>query len=462
MIVRPPLSFQRVALLLSSYFTLAAGLAVLSSRGLVADGAFYFIALLESGSPTTFEHGRLAAHALTQWPVVLAVHLGVTKFIGLRVLHSAGLYYLGPLHLLLCWWLLPAGKKEAFFWPLLSLFAGSINAWLTAMTEAHVMTWLFWPLVLFMAYGDDRRRGHLVVVGLLALASVSAYETMALQGLLLAGLAFARVSKSGGTARTAWTALAAWFLVGVAVAVYFAVNPRSVENRGGFVAGLVRFAGTGPDDLNYPVLLSLGTLAAIVVILLVGPLPARVFQTLMATMMVVGIMVAMSPVFAPASVRAVQQFQARAWVGLLPVALALLMLWMDRRKTDPAAFGMAVAVVVVLGLTQITWQTLATAQWHGYTRVFKEELARQPGFIPFETTGLVRERIGIQTLNSLTWNYTNAYMSIALAPAGRVAAIIGVPRGHWQPFDPRDPKLLPELSRYGVDYSGYRQALAGR
>jgi hypothetical protein len=451
-----------MSLLLSSYLTLAAGVAVLASRGLVADGAFYFITLLESGRPSTFEHGRLAAHALTQWPVVLALHLGITDFIGLRLVHSAGLYYLGPLHLLVCWWFLPAGRKEAFFWPLLSLFAGSINAWLTAMTEAHVMTWLFWPLVLFMARGDDRRRSHLVVVGLLALASVTAYETMALQGLLLAGLAFVRAAKARELARKAWAAVAVWFLVGVAVAVYFSVNPRSVENRGGFAVGLLRFAGTGPDDLNYPVLLSLAILAAIVATLLVGPLSARVFQTLMAAIMVVGIMVAMSPVFAPASVRAIQQFQARAWVGLLPVALALLMFWMDRRKIDPAAFGMAVAMLVVLGLAQTTWQTLATAQWHGYTRVFKEEMSRQPGFIPYETTGLIRERSGIQVLNSLTWNYTNPYMSIALAPAGHVSAIIGVPRGQWQPFDPRDPKALPELSRYGVDYSSYRQALAGR
>jgi hypothetical protein len=105
---------------------------------------------------------------------------------------------------------------------------------------------------------------------------------------------------------------------------------------------------------------------------------------------------------------------------------------------------------------------VATAQWYGYTHVFREELARHTGFVPFESSELARERIGIQALRRLTWNYTNAFMSIALSPSGQVASIIGVPRGMWQPFDPTDPKALPDLARYGVVYSRYVEALSPR
>jgi hypothetical protein len=52
-------------------------------------------------------------------------------------------------------------------------------------------------------------------------------------------------------------------------------------------------------------------------------------------------------------------------------------------------------------------------------------------------------------------------MSIALAPAGQVSTIIGVPQGRWQPFDPRDRQALPRLGRYGVDYSSYLRSLSG-
>ena len=235
---------SRVFLLLGSYFTFAACLAVLTSRGLVADGAFYFITLLERELPTTFEHGRLAAHALTQWPVVLALWLGATDFSTLRLLHSSGLYYLGPLHLLLCWWFVPAGQRESLFWPLLSLFAGSMNAWFVAVTEAHVMTWLFWPLVLFLIHGEVRHKVQTAVFGILVIASAVAYETMALQGLLLAALALARRGGKTGLERIAWTAVSVWFLLGVGVAIYFALNPRSVANRGGFLEGMLRSGGT--------------------------------------------------------------------------------------------------------------------------------------------------------------------------------------------------------------------------
>ena len=159
----------------------------------------------------------------------------------------------------------------------------------------------------------------------------------------------------------------------------------------------------------------------------------------------------MMPIVSPDSLRPVQQFQARPWVGALPVALAVLMLAVRRRPPNPAVFRMALGLLVILALAQTTWQVIATAQWHGYTGAFKEELQGHTGFVSYEASGLAR---------NLTWNYTNAYMSIALAPAGNVSTIIGVPRGAWQPFDPRDRQALPKLDRYGVDYSRYLRALS--
>jgi hypothetical protein len=448
--------------LLGGLFLLTSCVAVMASRGLVADGAFYFIELLRRPRPSTFEHGRLAAHALTQWPLVVAVELGVTHFLALRLIHSFGLFYLGPLHLMLCWWFVRRGEERDLFWPLLSLFAGSINAWFVVMTEAHVLTWLFWPLVLFLLHGQLRDRIQAAVFGLLVIASALTYETMALQGLFLAGLAVARCREKSITERWFWTVIAGWFLLGAGVGAYFAVNPRSPENRGGFLTGLLQFAGTGRGDLNYPVLLSFTVLALVAIVLLRGPFRRRIFQTLLTFLTAAGILIAMWPIFNPESLRPVQQFQARAWIGLLPVGLAVLMLLLRRRVPQPAAFRMALGFLIALGLSQITWQMVATAQWYGYTRVFREELDRHTGFVPYESSALARDRIGIQALRNLTWNYTNVYMSIALARSGQVASIIGVPKGMWQPFDPTDAKALPELGRYAVDYSRYVQALGAR
>ena len=449
-------------LLLGSFFLLASGLAVVTSRGLVADGAFYFVAILQRPWPTTFERGRLAAHALTQWPLVLALRVGLTDLPALRLIHSFGLYYLGPLHLLLCWWFLPRGEERALFWPFTSLFAGSMNAWFVSVTEAHVLTWLFWPLVMFLLHGQLRQKRQVAVFLLLAIASALTYETMAVQGLLLAALALARTRDQGRTERLVWGSLAGWFLVGAGIAAYFAANPRSPENRGGFVAGIFRFAGSSTGDLNYPLWLSLGVLALIVLVLLTGPFRQRVFQTVLGVLAVASMLVAMAPIFVPGSLRPVQQFQARAWIGILPVGLVLLMLFLRRRSPQPSAFRMACAFLAVLGLAQITWQTVATAQWYGYTRVFREELAHHTGLVAYETSGLARDRVGIQALDNLTWNYTNALLSIVLAPGGQVSSIIAVPKGMWQPFDPTDPRALPDLARYGVDYSRYVEALRAR
>jgi hypothetical protein len=197
------------------------------------------------------------------------------------------------------------------------------------------------------------------------------------------------------------------------------------------VAGLLQFAGTGRGDLNYPVLLSFGVLALVATVLLLGPFRRRAFQSLLGGLAAAGILIAMWPILKPDSLRPIQQFQARAWIGLLPVGLALLMVLSRRRAPKPAAFRMALGFLIVLGLTQLTWQMVATAQWYGYTRVFQEELGRHAGLVPFESSELARDRVGIQALRTLTWNYTNPLMSIALA-VRVVASIIEVPQGMWQ------------------------------
>lgn len=448
-------------LLLAGLFSVVAAVAVLASRGLVADGAYYFVMILEHPWPTTFERGRVAAHVLVQWPLVLGVHLGLTDLNLLRLLHSAGLIYLGPVSLVLCWWMVPREHQRDLLWPLLSLSAGSLNAWFVAVTEAHVLTWLFWPLALFLIHGRMQSRAKTGVACLLALASVAAYETMAMQGLVLTGLAGLRRARSEGPERWAWTTFGGWFLVGVGVGAYFAIHPRSPQNRGAFAVGFRRFAGTGLDDLNYPVLLSFVVLALVAWVFLLGPLRHRMYQSLLGTLTAVGMLVAMWPLFRPEALRPVQQFQARAWIGLLPVILAIGLLAARRRPPSLAAFRMALAFVLVLGVTQLGWHLMATAQWRGYTRIFREEVSHRNGFVPFESSTLAQPRIGIQALRNLTWNYTNPVLSIVLAPSGQVSAIIGVPKGARQPFDPTDQAALPKLARYGVDYSRYLRALAG-
>ena len=160
-----------------AYFVFATILAIVSWRGLVADGVGYFLSLLGRRWPSTFATPRIFAHVIVQWPVVFALRAGVTDITTLLYVHSFGLYYLGPLQLILCYLIVPRDKKIDLIWPLISLFAGSINAWFVAVTESHVMTFIFWPLVLFMLHGRIDRRICFVVFLTLTCASLGGTGT---------------------------------------------------------------------------------------------------------------------------------------------------------------------------------------------------------------------------------------------------------------------------------------------
>src|SRR6266481_3064335 len=98
--------------LLSLYFAGFLVFAVLSQRGLVGDGAGYFITILVDRRVFSAEVSRSTADALTQWPLLLALWSGQTNLTLLSWLHSLGLFYFGGLAPLLCWILLPRDRRS--------------------------------------------------------------------------------------------------------------------------------------------------------------------------------------------------------------------------------------------------------------------------------------------------------------------------------------------------------------
>jgi hypothetical protein len=131
-------------------------------------------------------------------------------------------------------------------------------------------------------------------------------------------------------------------------------------------------------------------------------------------------------------------------------------------RRSAIALERAVIVAGILAFSQITWQILATAQWRGFLEVFRVELSRNSGFIAFENSPMVQQPAGIQVVRNLAWDWTTPSMSIVLSPGGHVSTIFGARPGRWQPFDPLNARELPNLSRYGIDYSTYVSALGER
>src|SRR5262249_37511887 len=106
---------------------------------------------------------------------------------------------------------------------------------------------------------------------------------------------------------------------------------------------------------------------------------------------------------------------------------------------------------------QITWQLAATWRWSSWLGQFQTQLATRQGFVPWDMAFAATGRPTAAEIAATSWTFPD--ISIVLAPAGQVRAIVGNPDPEgWQPFNPRRPEELPRLP--GVDYGLSLAALA--
>ena len=155
---------------------------------------------------------------------------------------------------------------------------------------------------------------------------------------------------------------------------------------------------------------------------------------------------------------------------MLPAGFGLMLLVAAARggRLTSDWLRLARPLLAITAVAQLTWQVCATAQWAGYLDVFRATLAGGHGLIAVETTPLAAERIGLQVVSRQSFGWTTAWLSLDLAPGGRVSAIVDNP-GHATPgtsaparpspsFDPTRADGLPPVA--GLDYADYLTALA--
>jgi hypothetical protein len=304
----------------------------------------------------------------------------------------------------------------------------------------------------------------LVVVVGLSLPMVVLYPTVVLLAPALAGVALWRWRRRAKERFGAvWIALAIWFVIVAAVAVFLIIEPRDASNRDSFLAQIRSLAflyvrGTG---VNWPLALALVAMPLLLFCAWRPQVADRWIRLWLPPYLLFAAFTALAPVVALRSFAPDLQHAARAWEAPA-VVLLLLPLFAHlsgRLKLDGTGRRLVLLVAAILAVGQITWQIATTAQWSGRLSLFRDVLAGGSGLMPFEQTPLARDRIGLQAVRPLGWRWTDPLLSIVLAPGGQVTAIVSAPRTvGWQPFDPAQPDTLPPVP--GIDYSRYREALA--
>ncbi len=437
-------------------FGISIFLEIATARCLFSDGSYNFIEDLRGGSFTSWTEVRCFADNVLQFPLILAIKLGVTHLETLRWAFGLGCFFPWPLAMLLCYRLSPP-----HFWLVaLACAAGYLNTAFIAVGEHSVAHAFYWPALFALLFVRPLTPFAAIILICMAAVLVHSYESLLFLGPTLALLACWRAlnEKSGDWRRLIFLTAIGLFLAATVVAAFSVLNPNLPTQLTSYHEGMRQQLLSPAWTVGWSMawLLLMG-------ITFIFPKAFRLIASRAGFVMMVGAILLWGfwPLLMPERLNPATQSAARFLnlvipLLLLPMAvlLACKPAWFELRAQRLAALA------AVFLIAQSLWQITATWQWHGYISMLRSELAARSGPVLPMTTSLAGKSLGRQALQ-FDWNWANPSLSIAISRNGKINSIL-LPRRapEFVPFDPFSAGDLPKLERYGIDYSNYNIALA--
>jgi hypothetical protein len=451
-------------------FLLSVIFEILSSRGLYADGAYGFIRVLQAQGFVAMFWLRQFSFYIFEFPLVLAIKLGVTNFTWLRLAYGLGCFLPWPIVLTCCYWISP----KNFWLAAAGCAAGYLNTAFMTVGGHVYADLLFWPSLFVLLFATPLRPVTAIILLVSATGILFDYESQVFLCSPLALLALWRayMEKKAGH-RWTWIAFliaAALFIASVSIGLYGILMPENPANFSGFKAnavGIVRHMG-------WPMSWTLAWIA-----LALAASFSETFWRIVSSkfgihfLLLLLLLWGMWPLLAPNHWDNGVQYDNRimdmlAPLGLLPVALILRFRpqWIEPKRKRLEQFAAAMFAA------QSLWQISATVHWCQDVIWMREILATHQGIIPLHSTALAADGMGGRELrpNSMggRFDWTWPCLSLALCPDPKIKSFVcsevfldaAIRAHYWQPFDPLDPKTLPNLQHFRVDYSNYISAIS--
>jgi hypothetical protein len=443
-------------------FAVSIAAAIFSSRCLYADGAHEFVRVLQAQDFVVLMWSRHFAFYIYEFPLVLAIKLGVTNLGWLRFAFSLGCFLPWPLVMTACYWMSP----KHFWLVVVSCAAGYLNTAYVAVSEHILAHAFFWPSLFAILFARPLKPLAAVILLASAAAMMFSYESQCILCLPLALLALWRAWQEK-IEKSRWTwviflAASALFFAGVAIGLCAILMPEIPANFTGFKANTLNLLTHKGWTLTWTIVWACLALA----VWLSEKTGRLLFHKggiclLIAALIVWGTW----PLLMPDQLDAARQYDNRILAMLIPMALLPVALilrfrpqWIESRSERLARLAAALLIA------QSLWQISATWRWHQEVGRMQTILESYRGIVPLRSTVLAA---GVMESREAQFDWTWPCLSISLAPHQKINCLICseiymdpmVRLHYWQPFDPYKPETLPNLAHYGMDFSGYVAAL---
>ena len=453
-----------VAIAAAAYLS-QAWVAIATGRHLFGDGSWLLLRLLAENHITHLNNntwndffvGRFGAFSYQQLPTLFAARLGVHSLKVLSVVFGITLFSFKPLSLLLCYRF--ARDKNYVLFPLLSLFAGTMNSEGYLISETHLMSALFWAALFGLLCPREFGWFDLAAMTVVSAPLILCYETMALFGLVLVGACIYRRLAIAKSPQEKWltVVLGAWYSLGTIFAILAIIFPRDPTQRADFFKGLLFVFHYRHIGARVSCIILI--LCALVV--LIPAIYKRTLDLLMGFAIVCSSAIPAFIFIHPESTSLDEHIVARTMNASVPLALAaaFLAVYLGFVQVDTGKYKRLLVMVAVLGICQSAWSVVASAQWSNMLSVLRSELRTHTGPVSFENSLLSRPALSGQPMRAMHAQWPLMPLSIVYADEGKVQSILLPPSTAFYPFDPHISSALPHLERFHVDYSPYLAAL---
>ena len=389
-----------------------------------------------------------------QTPVVLATHLRIHSLHALSLIYGVTLYCHALIALYLCYRF--STNRWYVLFPLLSLFAGSMNAEAVPANDSHFVLSLYWPVLFILLFRPELKRGTLWLLVGLSIPMVLSYESMLFFGVILASVCVWRLRRFAER-RTLMVTLAAWYVLSSLIALAATIWPFDSGNKSGFSRGILVLLASEHLAAKVSILVLLCCAAVLMI-------PSRLrrvhFLILAAGLLSVAYLIfQVATGHAPLSLDS--QMPARVLNLLVPLAATALLLCVLAGvfKPDSRAIGLTAILVGALGFGQAFWNLGCIMRWQGMLATLRYEMTLHEGPVAYENSVMSRKQLGPLHLNNLGTGWSLLPLSIYESGKGQVRSVVVGATNGFLPFDPFAPSTFPDLSRYGIRYDEYRDAL---
>lgn len=411
---------------------------LLLEKHLATDGVHFFICILQGKSIAMVAFTRCFSYWLTQWPVVLAVNLGITNIPFLIKAYALGIYLPWVVSFIICLYALRRQNIDLLIFPLISMIGIYLVSDYILIYEAQVMALLSWPallLILRLRWTDFTWQDGLLLCLLLFFISCS-FEGGILTELIIfiiIIISFFQYSARKNKKEKAILVMALCLsFITVAISVYAIFWPYQLEMKTAFWQQLGIFIRIPTVFLiiAFTCFFSIGLFWKKNIYLWASVIPIIIYSWIILT--------------TSHGILPQDSFDCRTlFTTFMPVLIMLTILF-SYYKIKQNRFSKIIFFIFILVF--VIGNIRFSQNWRNFRQQFIVDISQGQGYIPMQKS-LIKNNI-------CTWYWNNMELSLVWAYPFVRAVILNEPNISWEPedFDPRKIKVLNKYLNYSDSF----------